>query len=36
MTLDTPHGPNAKFKKIMTGKCGKNQGKKFFVPHFDF
>ena len=24
MTLDTPHGPNAKFLKKMTGKCGKN------------
>ena len=27
MTLDTPHGPNAKFLKKMTGKYGKNQGK---------
>ena len=27
MTLDTPHGPKAKFLKKMTGKCGKNQGK---------
>ena len=25
MTFDTPHGPNAKFLKKMTGKCGKNQ-----------
>ena len=27
MTLDTPHGHNAKFLKKMTRKCGKNQGK---------
>ena len=32
MTLDTPHGPNTKFLKKMTGKCRKNQGKKYFPP----
>ena len=32
MTLDTPHGPNAKFLKKITGKCGKNQGKNYFSP----
>jgi len=30
MTLDTPHGPNAKFLKKMSGKCGKNQWKNYF------
>ena len=25
MTLDTPLGPNAKFLKKMSGKCGKNE-----------
>ena len=33
MTLDTPHGPNAKFLKTMPGK---NQGKNYFFPHFGF
>ena len=28
MTLDTPHGPNAKFLK----KCPKNEGKIIFSP----
>ena len=32
MTLDTPHGPNAKFLKTMTGKCGKN----YFSPTLGF
>jgi len=36
MTLDTPHGPNAKFLKQMTGKCGKNQGKNYFSPTWGF
>ena len=36
MTLDTPHGPNAKFLKKMTGKCGKNQGKNYFSHTLGF
>ena len=32
MTLDSSHGPNAKFLKKMTGKCGKVQGKNYFSP----
>ena len=32
MILDTPHGPNAKFLKTMTGKCGKN----YFSPTLGF
>ena len=36
MILDTPHGPNAKFLKTMTGKCGKNQGKNYFSPTLGF
>ena len=29
MTLDTPHGPNAKFLKTMTRKCRKIQGNNY-------
>ena len=36
MTLDTPHCPNAKLLKKMTGKCGKNKGKNYFSHTLGF
>ena len=36
MSLDTPHGPITKVLKKMTGKCGKNQGEKYFFPTLVF
>ena len=36
MTLNTPHGPNAKFLKKMTGKCRKNEGENYFFPTLVF
>ena len=36
MTSDIPHGPNTKFLKKRTGKCGKKLREKLFFPHFGF
>ena len=36
MTLDTPHGPNAKFLKNYDRKMREKSGEKLFFPHFDF
>ena len=36
MTLDTPHGPNAKFLKKNDQKMRKKSREKLFFPHFGF
>ena len=36
MTLHTPHGPNAKFLKKITGKMREKSREKLVFPRFGF